>query len=275
MRKHLVIALVAVSALGAGCGRSTSSGTAAGAELPKELRVVTSEGYPPMEMYKPGTRELTGVDVDLAMAIGKRLGMRTTITNAAFDGLIPGLQGGRWDLAMSSLSDTAQRRQAVDFVDYFNAGGSIMVKKGNPEGIETLADLCGRKVVLAKGSSNLDIGERQNDKCPSGKKMDIMQSEDAPTGLLSIDSGRTVATIVDSPVAAMYAKETGKYAVLAEQYDAGPWGIAVAKRNTALRDAVAKALQELIDSGEYRAILDKYGTGANAVSKVTVNTEAP
>ncbi|MFD1935850.1 MULTISPECIES: ABC transporter substrate-binding protein [Nonomuraea] len=289
MRKHLVIALVAVCALGAGCGRS-GSGTAAAPTPPSstgksakdlvpdtvrksgELRMATSEGYPPMEMYKPGTQEMTGVDADLAVAIGARLGLKTRIINASFDGLIPGLQGGRWDIAMAALSDLEQRRKAVDFVDYFNAGGSIMVAKGNPEGIKTLADLCGKKVVLAKGSSNLEIGKRQNDRC--AQKMEIMQSEDAPTGLLTIDSGRTVATIVDSPVAYMYAKETGKYDVLPEQYDAGPWGIAVDKKQTGLRDAVAKALQELIDSGEYGKILEKYGTTPNAVSKVTINTGA-
>ncbi|MEU7003780.1 ABC transporter substrate-binding protein [Nonomuraea sp. NPDC046570] len=288
MRKHLVIALVAVCALGVGCGRSTSgtaaptasaaSGKSAKELVPAkvresgELRVATSEGYPPMEMYKPGTRELTGVDPDLATAIGKQLGLTTKITNAAFDGLIPGLQGGRWDLVMSSMSDLEQRRKAVDFVDYFNAGGSLMVKKGNPEGIKTLEDLCGKKVVLAKGSSNLEIGQKQNEKC--AQKMEILQSEDAPTGLLTIDSGRTVATIVDSPVAYMYANDTGKYEVLAEQYEAGPWGIAIDKRQTELRDAVAKALQELIDSGEYKAILDKYKVTPNAVTKVTINAGA-
>jgi polar amino acid transport system substrate-binding protein len=290
MRNHLVIALVAVSLLGAGCGRSTSGTAAPSAPPPNDtstggtstelvpeairasgvLRVATAEGYPPMEMYKPGTQELTGVDIDLAKAIGKRLGLTTQVTNAAFDGLIPGLQAGRWDLAVSSMSDTEQRRNAVDFVDYFQAGGSILVKKGNPEGIKGLDDLCGRKVVLAKGSSNLDIGLRQNDKCD--KKMEILQSEDAPTGLLTMDSGRTVATIVDSPVGHMYAKQTGKYEVLAEQYDAGPWGIAIDKKNTGLRDAVAKALQELMDDGEYQKILDGYGVGANAVPKVTINT---
>lgn len=72
----------------------------------------------------------------------------------------------------------------------------------------------------------------------------------------------------------MFAKETGKYEVLAEQYDAGPWGIAVDKRNTGLRDAVAKALQEMVEDGEYRKILDAYGTGPNAVQKVTINTGA-
>jgi polar amino acid transport system substrate-binding protein len=291
MRHPLVKAVGAallLAALVAGCGRSSSeneAGASSAANAGKsardlvpeeirksgELRVATSEGYPPMEMYKKGTQELIGVDRDLAAAIAGRLGLKVKVTNAAFDGLIPGLQGDRWDLAMSSLSDTAERRAAVDFVDYFNAGGSIMVMKGNPQGIKTLDDLCGKKVVLAKGSSNLAIGQRHNEKCAT--KMEISQSEDAPTGLLSMDSGRTVATIVDSPVAAMYAKETGRYEVLSEQYDAGPWGIAIDKRDTGLRDAVATALKELMASGEYKAVLDKYGVTANAVPQVMVNTK--
>ncbi|GAB2458201.1 ABC transporter substrate-binding protein [Streptosporangium sandarakinum] len=283
----VVAAALVVSALAGGCGRSSSgsdtSGAAAAAGksakdlVPEsvrktgELRMATSEGYPPMEMYKEGTQELIGVDPDLAAAIAAKLGLKAKVTNAAFDGLVPGLQASNWDIAMSSMSDTEERRAAVDFVDYFNAGGAIMVKKGNPEGIKTLEDLCGRSIVLAKGSSNLAIGQRQDAKCAD--KMKIIQSEDAPTGLLSIDSGRAVATIVDSPVAAMYAKETGKYDVLSEQYDAGPWGIAIDRRNTGLRDAVAKAMQELIADGGYRQILEKYGVAANAVPEVMVNTK--
>ncbi|MFC0865693.1 ABC transporter substrate-binding protein [Sphaerimonospora cavernae] len=283
-----IVGALVVTALAGGCGRSSSETTAgegAAAAAGKtakdlvpeavretgELRVATSEGYPPMEMYKEGTQELTGVDPDLGAAIAAKLGLKFTITNAAFDGLIPGLQSGRWDVVLSSMSDTEERRAAVDFVDYFNAGGSIMVKKGNPEGIKSLDDLCGKSVVLAKGTSNLAIGERQNEKCTA--KMKIMQSEDAPTGLLSLDSGRAVATIVDSPVAVMYANDTGKYDVLPEQYDAGPWGIAIDKRATGLRDAVAKAMEELQADGGYKAVLDKYGVAANGVPGVLVNTQ--
>jgi len=233
------------------------------------LRVATAEGYPPMEMYKEGTQELIGVDPDLAAGIAEQLGLELEMTNASFPGLIPGLAADRWDLAMSSMSDTAERREAVDFVDYFFAGGAIMVAKGNPEGIESIEDLCGKKVVLAKGSSNLAIGEEQNEKCD--EKMTISQSEDAPTGLLEIDNGRSVATIVDYPVAAMFAEETGKYDVLDEQYAAGPWGIAIDKKDSDLRDAVQKALQEMIDSGEYAEILEKWGVTGSAVEEATIN----
>ncbi|MGV9316430.1 ABC transporter substrate-binding protein [Streptomyces sp. NPDC003691] len=277
-----IAALVTVS-----CGRSDQGGgsggdtapAAAGKSAPElvpadirkkgVLRVATAVGYPPMEMYKPGTTELTGVDPDLARAVAERLDLKLELTNAAFDGLIPGLTSGRFDLVMSSMTDSAERRKAVDFVDYFRTGGVIMTKKGNPEGIKNLADLCGRSVVLAKGSSNLAIGQEQNTRCD--KKMRISQSEDAPTGLLQIESGRAVATIVDYPVAAMFVKEKGAYEALPEQYGTAPWGIALAKDRAALRDAVQRALQGLIDDGGYRKILDSYGVGGSAVPKATVN----
>jgi polar amino acid transport system substrate-binding protein len=285
-----VVGLIALSVAVTGCGRSDSTeepsssgspsaaaGATAAGMVPADLKgkgvlkVATAEGYPPMEMYKQGTQELVGVDPDLAAAIAGRLGLKLEMTNASFPGLIPGLQANRWDLAMSSMSDTEERRKAVDFVDYFFAGGAIMVTKGNPAGVKDLADLCGRAVVLAKGSSNLAIGEAQNAKC--AKKMKISQSEDAPTGLLQIDAGRAVATIVDYPVAKMLATDSGKYDVLEAQYDSGPWGIAIDQKDSALRDAVNKALQELIDNGDYAKILDKWGVKGSAVKAATVNDQ--
>jgi polar amino acid transport system substrate-binding protein len=292
LRRLAVPALIAALALTAtACGRSDqgsggqngtpAQGTTAGtggkaADLLPErirksgvLRVATAVGYPPMEMYKPGTTELTGVDPDLAQALADRLGVKLQLTNAAFDGLIPGLNSGRFDLVMSSMTDSPQRRKAVDFVDYFRTGGVVMTTKKNPEGIKSLADLCGKAVVLAKGSSNLAIGEEQNTKCAT--KMRISQSEDAPTGLLQLDSGRAAATIVDYPVAQMFAEKNGSYQVLPTQYGTAPWGIAVAKKENGLRDAVRKALQDLIDDGGYRAVLDRYGVGGSAVTRATVN----
>ncbi|MBM0125758.1 ABC transporter substrate-binding protein [Pimelobacter simplex] len=273
----------------AACGRSTGSaspdpvdtssngGKSARDLLPADLKksgvlkVATAEGYPPMEMYAEGSStELIGVDPELGELIAEQLGLEFEITNAAFPGLIPGLQSNQWDLAMSSMSDTEERRQAVNFVDYFNAGGAIMVNKGNPDGIEDIADLCGKKIVGAKGSSNLAILTDYNDsKCTD--KMSISESEDAPTGLLQLDTGRSVATMVDYPVAVLLAEESGKYDVLEGQYGAGPWGIAIDKKDTALTQAVQAALTELISNGKYRELLEKYGVAGSAVETAKIN----
>lgn len=281
------LASLALIASLSGCGRANGdsgaapSGTAGAASSARDLlpaavrdsgvlRVATAEGYPPMEMFKSGTQDLIGVDPELAAAIANQLGLKLKMTNAAFDGLIPGLQAQRWDLAMSSMSDTADREKAVNFVDYFNSGGAVLVPKSNPGHITSLADFCGKTVVLAKGSSNLAIGQEQNQKC--SQKMTIIQSEDAPTGLLQLDSGRAVATIIDYPVAEQYAKQSpGKYSVLPTQYDSAPWGIAIAKNDSAMTQAVQKALQQLIDDGGYAQILRKWGVTGSAVKSATVN----
>jgi polar amino acid transport system substrate-binding protein len=282
-----VIALLAATT---GCGRSTSvaeepagtssSGTEAGTDAAslvpaalKEkgvLKVATAEGYPPMEMYEEGTTNLIGVDPELAELIAKQLGLSFEISNASFPGLIPGLQSQQWDLALSSMSDTEERRQAVNFVDYFVAGGAIMVPLGNPESIGGIADLCGKNVVGAKGSSNLAILQAYStDECES--PMIISESEDAPTGLLQLDTGRAIATMVDFPVAKKLASIAGKYEVLPEQYEAGPWGIAIDKKNQELTLAVQAALNELIDNGEYEKLLTKYDVQDAGVTDAKIN----
>jgi polar amino acid transport system substrate-binding protein len=223
-----------------------------------------------MEMYEEGTQNLIGVDPELAELIAEQLGLKFEITNASFPGLIPGLQSNQWHLAISSMSDTEERRKAVNFVDYFVAGGAIMVKKGNPEGITEIADLCGKNVVGAKGSSNLAILQTfSQDKCDS--PMVISESEDAPTGLLQIDTDRAIGTVVDYPVAKNMAAKSGAYDVLDEQYEAGPWGMAVEKGNTSLARAVQAALQELIDNGEYQKLLEKYDVAGSAVKGAQLN----
>lgn len=289
------IGLIALLATATGCGRAAAPASEGGATasasttatdgtadgtaesmVPAELRdkgvlkVATAEGYPPMEMYKEGTTELIGVDPELAELIAGQLGLKFEITNASFPGLIPGLQSNQWDLAVSSMSDTEERRQAVDFVDYFVAGGAIMVNKGNPEGITGIADLCGTNVVGAKGSSNLAILQKYSEtECST--PMTISESEDAPTGLLQLDTGRAIATMVDYPVAAELAAKSGKYEVLEEQYDAGPWGIAIDKADKELTNAVKAALQELLDDGRYQALLEKYGVSSAAVESAEIN----
>ena len=284
------IAMIALLTTVAGCGRSTApaasgeSGAATSAaegasaeslvpsDLKKKgvLKVATAEGYPPMEMYKEGTTELIGVDPELAELIAGQLGLEFQISNASFPGLIPGLQSKQWDLAISSMSDTEERRQAVNFIDYFVAGGAVMVNKGNPEGISGIADLCGKNVVGAKGSSNLSILQDYSEQ-ECSTPMKISESEDAPTGLLQLDTGRAIATMVDYPVAAELAIKSGKYEVLEEQYEAGPWGMAVDKSNQELTTAVQVALQELIDTGDYQAVLEKYGVTDAAVESAEIN----
>src|ERR1700741_4859633 len=107
-----------------------------------KITVATDASYPPNEFTLEGSSEILGMDVDLGKAIGKVLGVEVQFVNASFDGILAGLQAGRYELGMSSFTDTKEREQTVDFVTYFEAGTSTMVRKCNPEGINATEDLC-------------------------------------------------------------------------------------------------------------------------------------
>jgi len=70
--------------------------------------------------------------------------------NAEFDSIITGIVAGRYDLPFNSLTDNRQKE--VNSVDYFTADTSILVKKGNPEKITKLEDLCGKNIALESGT---------------------------------------------------------------------------------------------------------------------------
>ncbi|WP_345280476.1 transporter substrate-binding domain-containing protein, partial [Kitasatospora albolonga] len=106
------------------------------------VKVGSEVAYAPVE-FKDGGK-ITGIDPDLADALAKQLGVKFQIQDAGFDTLITSLSTKRIDLIMSAMTDNKERQgKGVDFVDYFKAGTSILVQKGNPKGIKTLEDLCG------------------------------------------------------------------------------------------------------------------------------------
>lgn len=280
LQKAMVLAVGSLLLLTTGCSSGTSSGTNTKSSptassstdansLPAEyksagvLKFATTVGYPPMELYREGTQEVIGVDVDIANAIGAKLGVKITFTNVSFDGLIPAVQSKRFDAVISSMSDTPERAKQVDFVDYFTAGAVLVVAKGNPEHISDPASLCGKQVAVNKASSNLTVAQSFQSKCGSNPVV-IQQTEDAPNALLQLQSGRAVAVVVDFPVAVIWAAQkdlTHPVQSLKDQYQASNWGIAVAK-DTGLKTPVQKAMDSIIADGTYSKILKKWNVEA-------------
>ncbi len=277
-------ALLLTSACGGSSGGSGASGTGATLEaaplaslLPQAIRekgklIVGSDvAYAPVEFFDTDGKTVRGIDADLAAAIGKQLGITLELQNGTFDGLIPALTTSkRIDLIMSAMSDNKKRQATVDFVDYFSAGTSIIVKKGNPQGIQTLDDFCGKTVALQRGTTQDDVAEAQKTKCGS-KTLTILKFDTDPEALQQVKSGRAVADMNDFPVAAYTAQQQPDFEVVGEQLEAGPYGIGVRKDDTALRDAIQKAVQALIDNGEYTKILTTWDVTKGALTKATIN----
>ncbi|MEU6605562.1 ABC transporter substrate-binding protein [Streptomyces shenzhenensis] len=276
---------------GSGSGESSSSAPLAD-KLPKDIReagvikVGSDIAYPPVEYMEGG--KAVGIDPDIADALGKQLGVKFEFQNGKFDNLIVGMQAKRFNVIMSAMNDTKDRQDGInsdngqkvgngiDFVDYFTAGTSILVQKGNPKGIKTLDDLCGKVVALQKGTTSEGIAKAQTKKCTQdGKKAITLQTFDTdPEALLRLKQGASVADLNDFPVAAYNAKTSGggkDFEVIGDQIEAGPYGIGVSKENTQLRDALKAAMTAIIENGEYTKIMEKWNVTAGAVTEAKIN----
>lgn len=283
MLKRLLPLAAAALVLVSGCGSGDDNPTVAGPStaplaslLPQAVRdkgtlaVGSDIAYPPVESFDTDGTTPIGIDPDIAKALGEKLGVKLELRNQTFDGLITSLTSKRIDVIMSAMSDTKKRQAKIDFVDYFTAGTSIMVKKGNPEGIKSLDDFCGKTIAIQRGTTQDDVAEAQKAKCGS-KKLTILKFDTDPEALLQVKQGRAVADMNDFPVAAYNASKSNDYEVVGEQIEAGPYGIGVRKEDTQLREALQKALQAIIDDGTYGKILQKWNVTQGAVKTATIN----
>jgi polar amino acid transport system substrate-binding protein len=303
-RRGRIIAPVAVAVTGAlllaGCGDQTDSAGGGSDKqkstkaplfdkLPKKIqdegviKVGTDAAYKPME-YKDGA-EIVGLDPDLANAMGEQLGVRFEFTNGTFDGLITAMQTGRFDMIMSSMTDTKDRQnglddkgkkvgKGVDFVDYLTAGSSILVQKGNPEKIKTIDELCGKKVATQRGTTSHEILKKQIDKCKKDRErpLTIEAFDNDDEARVRLKAGGVVADISDFPVAANAAKSGKDFEVVGEQMESAPYGMAVSKGNDELSGALKEALAKIIEDGSYDKALKKWGVEDGGVSEAKINS---
>ncbi|WP_327122013.1 ABC transporter substrate-binding protein [Streptomyces sp. NBC_01341] len=299
----VVVALMAVSACNDGAddgsaGRATATVKVAGVTVTKDealhdalpesvkksgkVRVATDVPYPPFEMFvSEGSKELTGLDYDLGQAIGAKLGVEFVFSPQKFDGIVPALQAGKFDVAMSAITDNKERQKVVDFVDYSQSGSGILVAEGNPKKITTLTDLCGNRVGVQAATNQLKLLTGTQAKCTAAgkKKISISTYPKDSDAQLALRSGKVVADVATKPAAGWTAKtaDGGKAFDLVEDpqapggYNASPNGIAVSKKLPGLTTAVQKALQALLDDGTVTKIYEKYGVASIAVEEATRN----
>lgn len=287
----LTIALIAVAAaFAAGCGSedddgggtaattsapAATSGAAAGTiAVPEAIRskgtlvAATDPTYAPNEFVDRDGRTIIGMDIDLIRAIGERLGLEIDVQKATFDAIIPGLAARRYDVGISSFTDTREREQTVDFVTYFRAGTSFYVREGGPE-VTSLEDVCGEKVAVEKGTvQQMDV-QRQNRSCDT--PADLQTYPDQNGANLAIQSGRADIGMADSPVAAYIVKQSGgMFRLDGEPYGTAPYGIALPK-GSGLERPVLEAVRALIRDGTYMEILRRWGVEQGAIDNPQIN----
>jgi polar amino acid transport system substrate-binding protein len=293
LRLLFVVAMLAIGLVAAGCGSdddnggssssasttastTADSGAAAGGEIavPDDIRskgkltVATDPTYAPNEFVERGSTTIVGMDVDLINAIAEKLGLRADVQKATFDAIIPGLAARRYDVGISSFTDTREREATVDFVTYFSAGTSFYIRRGGPD-IATLEDVCGEKVAVEKGTTQATDVQAQNRRCDTPADLQVYPDQNGAN--LAIQSGRADVGMADSPVAAYIVKQSnGAFELDGEPYGTAPYGIALPKES-GLEQPIQEALRALIEDGTYLEILRRWGVEQGAITDPVIN----
>ena len=235
---------------------------------PGTLTVGSDTTYPPQEYINTATNQAEGFDVDLITAIGQRMGLQTKVVTTSFDTIINSLVARRFDVVISAVSVTPERQKKVDFIPYFNAGESLLVKAGNPLNLKSLADLCGQKVGVQNGTIEQTDLNTANAACKKAGKpaIEITALTNQTDVIQLLASSRVVATYQDSPVTDYYNKQhAGQFAVGGSVVNAGLEGIVVRKSDPSMFNAIQTALNQLKANGTYTSLIQKWGLTNEAI----------
>jgi polar amino acid transport system substrate-binding protein len=238
--------------------------------------------YPPQEFFDDAGNP-TGSDFDIGVEIARRLGLTYQVENSVFDTIIPALIGGKCDVIISAQNINPDRLKQVDMIPYFKAGQAFVVAKGNPKGIATQDDLCGKIVAVQSGTTMLDYLQGTGDYEGSGLSegcteagnpaIDIKTFQKDNDALLALQSGTADAYFADSPVAGYYvAQHQDQFELPGLTLEEAIQGISIDKSKNGLRDAVKTALLSMIDDGTYAEILAKWGLEDSGLTADQVNS---
>ncbi len=227
--------------------------TTSWAQQPRELKWGgDAEGGAPYLLPNPkNPREIVGFEVDLMNSLAGQMGRKSVFKQNQWDGLIPGLQRGNYDLVVNGLEITSDRKQQVDFsIPYYATGEQLSVRTGE-NSINSLTDLKGKIVGTLKFSLAQRILERTGG-------MEIRSYENQNNAYDDLVLGRLDAVLMDWPIAVYYSKPNPKLKFAGPVIEQMEYGIAVNKNNPELLKQVNEGLLHLIKTGELRRIYEKW-----------------
>jgi len=241
--------------------------SAVAASSAKTIVFCTDTTYPPMEYLVHG--KAVGADVDIANALAKLQGATAQIKTTGFDVIIPALLHKKCDAIISSMTDNAERRKQVDFADYVTVGALLMVKKGNPAHVSTLASLSGKSVAVESATTEKDALDAQNKKLAAqGKSKITIKIFPADTNAAAaLQAGKVDAYFADATPVLYYIKQTGgKFQVAGKQLMSAPEGIATRKGDP-LGARFRTGITRLYANGTMKRILAKWGISQFALKR--------
>ncbi|MGL4287366.1 MAG: ABC transporter substrate-binding protein [Phreatobacter sp.] len=244
------------------------------------LRIGSQQTFPPVEFRDAGKPEVVGASADLLAEIAKRLKLRLDYVQAEYAALIPGIEAGRFDVASGGISDTEEREEKLDFVNYMRSGGSILVRTDDAAAYRTIDDFCGKATAtLLGGRVIMTAVEQASARCLARGAPAIRaeQLPSAPDARMQLDLRRVDGYLGDFPALVyMMGQFPGRYKIAGGSYILTPyitsWGFA--KNRPGLRDAVRQATQDMVADGTYRSIMARWGLEGAGLTEISINLPA-
>lgn len=245
----LALAVLMVMSVFAGCGKKSDDNELNLVE-PGKLIMSTNAAFPPYEMTDDNGKFI-GIDVEVAEAIAKKLGLELEIDNMEFTAALEAAQKGKADMVMAGVTVDPDRQMVMDFSDSYAKGVQVVIIPENSE-IKSLDDLEGKKIGTQMGTTGYiycgdDYGEDN-----------VVAYDNGITAVQALLNNQIDCIVIDNAPAQAFVKENPGLKILDTEYAVEDYAIGFAKGNTALKEAVNKALAELIADGTVQKIVDKY-----------------
>ncbi|KAB0267403.1 ABC transporter substrate-binding protein [Microvirga brassicacearum] len=261
----------------------TAAGVSVAQELPERIAskkvivVANVPNYPPLEFKDPKTATLTGLDIDLGNALAKKLGIEIKWEEISFEQMVSALTTGRADIILSGMSDLPGRRDTLNFVDYLKSGAQFYTTADRKDEYKTLTDLCGKTVGASRRTSfPKEMETWSKTACEGAGKppLKIVGTEGSADARTQLRQKRLDAAVQGSETLPYLLNlEPNTYVILGEPFTSVYQGIGIAKNDTQLRDAIAKALSGMMTDGSYAEVLKKWELSSAKVDKLMINGE--
>lgn len=269
--------LIAAGVLAAGATTSHSQELPERIAAKKTIVVANVPNYPPLEFKDPKTGTLTGLDIDLGNALGQKLGVAIKWEEISFEQMVSALTTGRVDTILSGMSDLPGRRETLSFIDYLESGAQFYTTVDNKDVIKTPEDFCGKTVGASRRTSFPSEMEAWSKKvCEANGKpaLKIVGTEGSADARTQLRQKRLDGAVQGSETLPyLLSLEPNTYVIVGKPFTSVYQGMAFAKKDTALRDAVAKAFKGMLEDGSYDAVLAKWQQQDARVGKLMIDSE--
>ncbi|MBD8989975.1 MAG: amino acid ABC transporter substrate-binding protein [Clostridiales bacterium] len=259
MKKMLSLALVLVLMMSlAACGAKTeapAATTAPAAEVKTieagKLIMSTNASFPPYEMIADDG-SIEGIDVDVAGAIAKKLGLELEVDDMDFDAALLAVQQNKSDIVMAGVTVTDDRKLVMNFTDSYATGVQVVIVK---EGSDVTLDNLGEKMIgTQRGTTGYiytsdDYGDDH-----------VTAYDNGASAVQALMNGQVDCVVIDAAPAEAYVEANAGLTILDTEYVTENYAIGVNKDNAALLDAINGALAELTADGTLDTIIGKYIT---------------